>query len=515
METTEKVMTCCMVGCTNLSTDDNKVFFGFPTDFNLCMLWVQNCGKPELFEDFAFGGAEPFLTRHICSEHFVDTNFINPEDKALGLLPESIPQLNICQVSIKEERYDPEYATALDILTETVLLPEVKLEVTENDNCDDADANFSMSSNEDSSYDTYMSKDPLSESDAEEIKLSDNFFRDYNSAMRNSRRENESGESQEKKGKTRKRSHRKRCRSRLTKEALRARIRRSNETEEQTIIRRMKNALRAAFRRRNETPEQREARRVKDMIRAQNRRRAETEAEARIRRYNDAVRAAYRRNNETEEERNARRMKDSMRAKKRRSMETAEQRETRLRKDRERMSKKRMLKKIFDQMNLLNEANDITFPEPVTVKDETLGLDMVASHFIDSTPITMSSLSSIVRKCNESSDMERLREVLQFIKKNVRGLPESNEKSLSSDDQDPLSMQEAPEEKTDDGMSSCLPEDLQYQQNILNFLSWSKVTSHLVADESIPNATVSKESICDDTVNEGQHSTKEGQSTKS
>lgn len=43
------------------------------------MQWVQNCGRAELFEDFAYGGAQPFVNKVVCSEHFHQSDFIEPD----------------------------------------------------------------------------------------------------------------------------------------------------------------------------------------------------------------------------------------------------------------------------------------------------------------------------------------------------------------------------------------------------------------------------------------------------
>nr|XP_023017257.1 uncharacterized protein LOC111506422 isoform X1 [Leptinotarsa decemlineata] len=472
----ENVKKCCMIACSNDSTKNSTYLFGFPTDFNLCMSWVQNSGQPQFFEDFAFGGAQPFLNRYICSDHFSEKDYIDAKDKSLGLLKGAIPDLNlsISQVNIKEECLDPEYAAGLRVISHIELPIQIKLEKSETDNCDDLSYNYSFSSNDDSDF--IKSEDPLSEKDAEEIKLSNDFFRDYSKARkRNSRRGNESEEARL---------------MRLKREARRAKDRRSKETEEQTKIRRMKNALRVSFQRKNETPEQREARRVKDMVRAQLRRKTETETQARIRKHNDAVRAAHRRQNETEEERRERHMKDMQRAAKRRSMETPEQRELRLSKDRERMSKKRMMKRIFEQMSHLNETNDTIRYDGITECDSS------STTFSDSTsltPLTMPSLSSIVGHCSETTIMEPFPKAVHPTRKKKRANPKSSRGSESSDEPGShVAVEVEAQDGTtneDDSMYNTT-DDSQYQQNVLNFLDWNRLCPQTVIEERELDASV-------------------------
>ncbi|XP_018577416.1 uncharacterized protein LOC108915747 [Anoplophora glabripennis] len=408
---------CCMVGCDNVSSKDenngNDAFFVFPKDFNLCMLWVQNCGRPEYFEDFAFAGAQPFLNRHICSKHFSDIDFIKKDPK-LGILPGSIPNLNLAfqRVDVKEEIVDPGYSEAASGLaySENELLNEIKLEKFENDNCEEINANFSFSSTDDSGNDVHGSPSTPGSIDVyketkEDKELSNEFFKKYKTAIKGRGNTRRSYETEEERT------------LRLKKEALRAKIRRSQESEEQKKLRRMKNALRAAFRRQNETPDQRELRKRKDKLRSQTRRKAETETETRIRRYNDAVRAAFRRNNETQEQRMERKMKDIIRAAKRRSMETPEQRADRLRKDRERASKRRMLKRITEQMTRLDGLSELgQVPAPVKIDLEN-GFQ----------PLTMSSIGTIATRCNEASNMDHLQQVLEFIENNTS---KSNKRTL-------------------------------------------------------------------------------------
>ncbi|KAJ8938095.1 hypothetical protein NQ314_011607 [Rhamnusium bicolor] len=329
-------------------------------------------------------------TKHVDFVYFFISGIFH-----FRLLPGAVPNLNFVfhKVEVKEERLDPEYAEALTgtLISETELITEIKLEKYENDNCDEVNTNFSFSSTDDSCNDLGSK---ISASGNETYKETDEEkeLRKYKNAVRGrNKRLNETEEERLK---------------RLKREALRAKVRRSQESEEQKTMRRMKNALRAAFRRRNETPEQRELRKRKDMLRAQRRRKAETETEARIRRYNDAVRAAFRRNNETEEQRMARKMKDIMRAAKRRSMETPEQREMRLRKDRERASKRRMLKKIAEQMSRLDGLAEF---------GQTGATIKVESAESGTQPLTMASITSIANQCDESSNLDRLQQVLEFI----------------------------------------------------------------------------------------------------
>ncbi|KAJ8960455.1 hypothetical protein NQ318_013739 [Aromia moschata] len=208
---------CCMVGCENAESrgpdGENRAFYVFPTDFNLCMLWVQNSGRPEFFEDFAFAGAQPFLNRHICSEHFKEKDFVNPKDVTAGLLPGAIPNLNfiVPKIEVKEEQVDPgtceifpEFADTLTdtLISESELLSEIKAEKYENDNCYDVNTNFSFSSNDESCSDllgVHLPKDLEIYKETEEDKeLSNEFFRNYETAVMqtrsSTRRTNESEE---------------------------------------------------------------------------------------------------------------------------------------------------------------------------------------------------------------------------------------------------------------------------------------------------------------------------------
>uniref|UniRef100_A0A1Y1MT91 THAP-type domain-containing protein n=1 Tax=Photinus pyralis TaxID=7054 RepID=A0A1Y1MT91_PHOPY len=84
--------TCSMIGCNN--TNDNLSadhFFQFPSDFDLCLTWVENCKTPQIFEDFVFGGALPCLKRFMCYHHFSTDDFVDPERINLGLKPSAVP----------------------------------------------------------------------------------------------------------------------------------------------------------------------------------------------------------------------------------------------------------------------------------------------------------------------------------------------------------------------------------------------------------------------------------------
>ncbi|KAJ8982956.1 hypothetical protein NQ317_005273 [Molorchus minor] len=143
------------------------------------------------FEDFAFAGAAPFLNRHICSDHFKNTDLLDPNDPNSGLLPQAVPNLNfiVFKTEVKEEPLDTGYDDSLakTLISDPELISEIKLEKLENDNCDELNTNFSFSSNDESCNDLLRVKldggiEVYKETE-EDKQLSNEFFRKYENAV--------------------------------------------------------------------------------------------------------------------------------------------------------------------------------------------------------------------------------------------------------------------------------------------------------------------------------------------
>ncbi|CAH1976870.1 unnamed protein product [Acanthoscelides obtectus] len=306
------VKKCCMTSCDNTSKNgDPKIsYYPFPKDFDLCMQWVQNSGKPEYFEQFAFEGALPFLTKHMCSEHFGDSDFLDVTNRDIGLKPNAIPRLNLvlCQIEaevdigehlenieIKQEPLDSE---SLDNMTDQnpnedplkVPMPPLKF----GDEGFYDSLHLSTMLNGDGSYTSNESCDSSSQTD-EGRALRDLFFVRYETALDTENKKRRMNETEDQR------------KERLQKAASEAKRKRNSESEEEKKLRRMKNALATAIRRRRETPEQTAARREKGRIRARLKRATETEEQTKARREKGRIRARLKRMTETEEESRARR----------------------------------------------------------------------------------------------------------------------------------------------------------------------------------------------------------------
>nr|CAH7717316.1 unnamed protein product [Callosobruchus chinensis] len=317
---------CCMTSCDNHSHNgDSKItYFPFPKDFDLCMQWVQNSGKPEFFEQFAFEGALPFLTRFICSNHFGDSDYLDVTNRDLGLKPNAIPRLNLILCPVEPEIDIGEDTENIDIKQEPIEAEELS-DMTDQKpiNIEDplkvpippvkfGDEGFydslhlSTMLNGDGSYTSNESCDSSSQTD-EGRALRDLFFCRYETAVDTENKKKRMNETEDQR------------KERLQKAASEAKRKRTTETDEEKKLRRMKNALATALRRRRETPEQTAARREKGRIRARLKRMTETEEQTKARREKGRIRARLKRMTETEEESKARRERGRMRARMKRA----------------------------------------------------------------------------------------------------------------------------------------------------------------------------------------------------
>ncbi|VEN60401.1 unnamed protein product [Callosobruchus maculatus] len=299
------------------------------------MQWVQNSGRPEFFEQFAFEGALPFLTRFICSDHFGDSDYLDVTNRDLGLKSNAIPRLNLILGPVEPEVDLGEDTENIDIKQEP-LETEESPDMTDQKPTDPEDPlkvpvpplkfgdegfydslHLSTMLNGDGSYTSNESCDSSSQTD-EGRALRDLFFCRYETAVDTENKRRRMNETEEQR------------RERLQRAALEAKRKRTTETEEEKKLRRMKNALATALRRRRETPEQTAARREKGRIRARLKRMTETEEQTKARREKGRIRARLKRMTETEEESKARRERGRMRARMKRMAQTGDVRASHL-----------------------------------------------------------------------------------------------------------------------------------------------------------------------------------------
>ncbi|XP_055538765.1 ras guanine nucleotide exchange factor P-like isoform X1 [Wyeomyia smithii] len=86
---------CLVMGCRNrqlLNQTNTRSYFRFPRDPDMCKQWVEFCNRPELWKKYAENGPEYlYKSSRICSDHFLPSDFNNPNLFSQGLKKGSVP----------------------------------------------------------------------------------------------------------------------------------------------------------------------------------------------------------------------------------------------------------------------------------------------------------------------------------------------------------------------------------------------------------------------------------------
>ncbi|XP_055589127.1 uncharacterized protein LOC129741427 [Uranotaenia lowii] len=91
-----KEVRCCVAACLRTSKDVAHMF-QFPLDPEACEKWIEYTESAALREQFVLLGVEHLqkTKRMICANHFVESCFVDPDNKSQGLLEGSIPTKSV------------------------------------------------------------------------------------------------------------------------------------------------------------------------------------------------------------------------------------------------------------------------------------------------------------------------------------------------------------------------------------------------------------------------------------